>query len=96
MSRSPIPVERAMRVIARNLDLARRQQRVTMDLLSQRADISVPTLRKLLNEGKGSLDTFLRVTRILGLMDGVAAATDPLNTPVGRLRANEDTPSRVR
>lgn len=96
MSRSPIPVERAMRVIARNLDLARRQQRVTMDLLSQRADISVPTLRKLLNEGKGSLDTFLRVTRILGLMDGVAAATDPLNTPVGQLRANEDTPSRVR
>ena len=96
MKRLPIPVERAMRKIAGNLDLARRQQRITMDMLAKRADTSLPTLRKLLNEGKGSVDTLLRVARILGLMDAVVAASDPLNTPIGRLRADEDTPRRVR
>lgn len=95
-TRTPVPVARSMRIIAQNLDLARRQQRITMDLLAERAGVSVPTLRALLREGKGSLETFLRVTRILGLVDGVERATDPLNTPIGKLRADEDTPQRVR
>ena len=49
--RTPIPVSRAMRTIAANLDLARRQQRITLDLLAERANLSVPTVRRLLNEG---------------------------------------------
>ncbi len=53
-------------------------------------------MSKLLREGTGSLENFLRVTHILGLMDGAVEATDPLNTPIGRLRADEDTPKRVR
>ena len=94
--KTPIPVARGMRDIARNLDLARRQQRVTVELLAERANISVPTVRALLNEGKGSLENFLRVARVLGLLDHVVSGTDPLNTPEGRLRADEDTPLRVR
>jgi hypothetical protein len=93
---TPIPVARAQRQIAHNLDLARRQQRVTMDVLADRANISVPTLRRLLNTGTGSLENYLRVVRILGLLDTTVAASDPLNTPLGRLRADEDTPKRVR
>ena len=95
-NKTPIPVARAMRDIARNLDLARRQQRITVALLAERADISVPTVRAILNEGKGSLQNFLRVARILGVLDSIVAGTDPLNTPEGRLRANDDTPRRVR
>ena len=68
----------------------------TLELLAERANISVPTARTLLNEGKGSLENFLRIARILGLLDHVVAGTDPLNTPEGRLRADEDTPLRVR
>ena len=34
--RTPIPVSRAMRTIAANLDLARRQQRITLELLAER------------------------------------------------------------
>ena len=94
--KTPIPVARGMRDIARNLDLARRQQRVTVDLLAERANISAPTARALLNEGRGSLENFLRVARVLGLLDHVVEGTDPLNTPEGRLRADEDTPQRVR
>lgn len=94
--KTPIPVARTMRNIAQNLDLARRQQRIPMSLLAQRANVSVPTVRALLSEGKGSLETFLRVVRVLGLLDCVEQATDPLNTPIGRLRADDDTPLRVR
>ena len=66
--RTPIPVSRAMRTIAANLDLARRQQRITLDLLAERANLSVPTVRRLLNEGAGTFENFLRVVRILGLL----------------------------
>lgn len=85
-----------MRAIAENLDLARRQQRITVQLLAERAGMAVPTVRALLNEGRGSVESLLRVARILGVMDFVVAATDPLNTPIGKLRADEDTPRRVR
>lgn len=94
--RTPIPVSRAMRTIAANLDLARRQQRITLDLLAERANLSVPTVRRLLNEGAGTFENFLRVARILGLLQGVENATDPLNTPIGRARAEQDVPKRVR
>lgn len=85
-----------MRDIAENLDLARRQQRITVGLLAERANVSVPTVRLLLSQGKGSLENFLRIAHILGLLDYVVQGTDPLNTPEGRLRADEDTPRRVR
>ena len=76
--------------------LARRQQRITVELLADRAGLSVPTLRRLLNTGAGSLENYLRVARVLGLLDAAVATSDPLNTPMGRLRADEDTPQRVR
>lgn len=94
--RTPIPVSRAMRTIAANLSLARRQQRITLELLAERANLSVPTVRRLLNEGAGTFENFLRVARILGLLQGVEYATDPLNTPIGRARAEQDVPKRVR
>lgn len=94
--RTPIPVAHAMRAIAANLDLARRQQRITLDLLAERANLSVPTVRKLLNEGAGTLENFLRVSRILGMLQNVEDATDPLRTPIGRARVERDVPKRVR
>lgn len=95
-TRTPIAVSRAQREIAANIDLARRQQRITVELLADRAGISVPTVRRLLNQGAGSLENYLRLTRILGLLDGTVDASNPLNTPIGQLRADEDTPKRIR
>jgi transcriptional regulator with XRE-family HTH domain len=95
-TKTPIPVGRAMRNIAKNFDLARRQQRITVNLLAERAGLSVPTVRKMLNNGQGTFENFLRIARILGFLDLVQEATDPLNTPIGKIRADEDTPLRVR
>lgn len=94
--KTPIPVSRSKRVIASNLDLARRQQRITLDLLARRANLSVPTVHKLLSKGEGSFENFLRIARLLGLLGSVEKATDPLNTEIGKIRADEDTPLRVR
>ena len=94
--RTPIPVARAMRNVATNLDLARRQQRITLELLAERANLSVPTVRKLLNDGAGTFENFLRIARILGMLEEIVDATDPLRTPIGRARAEQDVPKRVR
>ena len=93
-TRTPIPVSRAMRQISVNLDLARRQQRIPVALLAERAGLSMVT--KMLRTGNGSFENFLRIARLLGLLDGVQQATDPLNTDIGKLRADEDTPKRIR
>ena len=85
-----------MRQVAAHLDLARRQQRITMELLAERANLSVPTVRRLLSEGAGTFENFLRVARVLGMLDGIVGATDPLRTPIGRARAEQDVPKRVR
>lgn len=85
-----------MREIASNLSLARRQQRITVELLANRTNLSIPTVRKMLNEGSGSFESFLRIARALGFLDGVVEATDPLNTGIGRIMAEEDVPKRVR
>lgn len=78
------------------LDLARRQQRIPVALLAERAGLSMPTVTKMLRTGNGSFENFLRIARLLGLLDGVQQATDPLNTDIGKLRADEDTPKRIR
>ena len=91
-TRTPIPVSRAMRQISANLNLARRQQRIPVALLAERAGLSMPTVTKMLRTGNGSFENFLRIARLLGLLDGVQQATDPLNTDIGKLRADEDTP----
>ena len=93
---TPRPVQRAQRDIAANLDLARRQQRISVAVLASRTAISEPTILKLLNRGEGTLETFLRVAMVLGMLDGVVGATDPLSTPLGRVLAEEDVPQRVR
>jgi hypothetical protein len=38
----------------------------------------------------------LRIARALGILDPLVAAADPLSTDIGRLRAGEQLPQRVR
>ncbi len=93
---TPRPVARAKAEIGANLNLARRQQRVSVAVLADRVGTSMPTISKLLNRGEGNLETFLRVSLALGVLDGVVEATNPLSTPLGRVLAEEDVPQRVR
>ena len=52
--------------------------------------------QKLTDDIDNSNGYFLRIARLLGFLDGVVEATNPLNTGIGRIRAEQDVPKRVR
>ena len=96
MSTTPIPVKRSLRVIGRNLATQRKLLGLTAKMVAERAGTSAPTISKLENGEGTTLEITLRVLRVLGLLDAVAAATDPFGTERGRLMGDEKLPERVR
>jgi hypothetical protein len=47
-------------------------------------------------DGAVSLDVVLRVLNALGILDSLPKALDPYETDIGRLRADDQLPARVR
>lgn len=74
--------------------------RKMLDLTSQqvadRAGISRTTLSKLENGGSVGYRAFLSVARSLGIIDQLLDATDPWKSDLGRMKAEQDLPQRVR
>ena len=65
--------------------------------MADRAGISRTTLRRLEHGDPGvRLETFLDVVRVLGAVDRLVTALDPYETDLGRARASEILPKRVR
>jgi transcriptional regulator with XRE-family HTH domain len=93
----PLAVGRGLRVLGERVTTWRKLQRLTAAQVAERAGISRDTLRAI-EQGKGTASTenLLRVLRILGILDSVLDAADPYQTDVGRLRADEILPKRVR
>jgi transcriptional regulator with XRE-family HTH domain len=96
-SRQPLAVGRGLRVLGEHVSAWRKLQRLTAAQVAERADISRDTLRAI-EQGRGTASTenLLRVLRVLGILDSVIAASDPYETDVGKLRADELLPKRVR
>lgn len=94
---NPTAVDRALRGLGAHLRTWRKLNGLTQALVAQRANISTQSVRSI-ESGKGgvSLDNMMRVARVLGVLDGVVDAVDPLYSDVGRLRAEEWLPQRVR
>jgi transcriptional regulator with XRE-family HTH domain len=94
---TPLAVARGLRLMGTHVSNWRKLQRLTAAQVAERAGISRDTLRAI-EQGKGTANTenLLRVLRILGILDDVVAAADPYQTDVGRLRADEILPRRVR
>ena len=94
---TPLAVARALRVMGTHVSNWRKLQRLTAAQVAERAGISRDTLRAI-EQGKGTASTenLFRVLRILGILDNVVAAANPYQTDVGRLRADEILPRRVR
>lgn len=96
MSTTPIPVKRSLRTIGENLATQRKLLGLTAKMVAERAGTTAATISKLENGEGTSLEITLRVMRVLKLMDGVVAATDPFATERGRLMLDEKLPERVR
>jgi len=94
---TPPAVSRALRVLGTHASDWRKLQGLTAAQVAERAGISRDTLRAI-EQGKGTANTenLLRVLRVLGILDRVVTAADPYQTDVGRLRADEILPKRVR
>ncbi|WP_205650279.1 helix-turn-helix domain-containing protein [Actinoplanes solisilvae] len=75
----------------------RKLQGLTAVQVSERAGISRNTLRRIETGDTGvGMQAFLGVARALGVLDAVVKATDPYETDLGRARADEVLPERVR
>lgn len=95
--RSSARTVRAARDFGEHLSRWRKLQSLTAEQVADRAGVSRSTLSKLEHGDLGvSLGVVFEVLRALGQLDAVAAAADPLNSDVGRLRAEQGLPQRVR
>lgn len=62
---------------------------LSQELAAERADISIPTLRRIERGDPGvRLGSMLALASVLGLNERITEAADPLNTDLGRLRAH--------
>lgn len=92
----PIPVRRAQREMGEQLKTQRKLMGLTAEMVAQRAGTTVVTLRKIESGKPVRSDILLTVLKVLGFLDAVVIATDPYQTDVGKLRANERLPKIVR
>ena len=96
ISKTPLPVVRAVREIGEDLATWRRLRRLTAAEVADRAGLGVNTVKRLENGHGATLENTLRVARALGVLELIAKSVDPYSTDVGRVRADEALPDRVR
>ena len=94
---TPTRVRRAASQIGEQLRSWRKLQALTAQQVAERSGITRQTLSRLeRGEGTVRLDVFLSVANALGQLDQLVLAVDPYETAVGRARADEALPKRVR
>ena len=92
-----VRADRARASVAEDLGTWRRLLGLTQDQVAQRAGISRKTcIRVEAGEPGVTTDALFRVLTVLRLADAVEAATDPLSTDLGRARADQALPRKVR
>ena len=93
----PLAVRRALRDIGGHVQAWRKLRGLTQNQLADRAGVDRKSLMRVeRGDGAVSLEIVLRVLHGLGALDKVPAAVDPYATDVGRLRADDQLPRRVR
>jgi transcriptional regulator with XRE-family HTH domain len=94
---NPIQTRRAATDIGENIRAWRKLLGLTAEQLAERAGVNRGTVARLeRGEGTVRVDVFLNVARALGQLDNVVKSVDPYETPLGRARADEVLPQRVR
>lgn len=94
---APLPVRRTVRELADHVRSWRKLRGLTQDQLAQRAGVTRRTISRIERADQAvGLETWLRVLHALGILGGLAQAIDPFQSDVGRLRADERLPDRVR
>ncbi len=96
-TRTPRRVAAAAVALGENVRTWRKLLTLTAEELSDRAGVSVPTLRRIESGNPGvSFESVARVLLILGRLEALVETTDPYETDLGRARADQVLPQRVR
>jgi len=93
----PVRVQHGAIEIGHHIMTWRKLQNLTAEQVAERANVSRTTLRRLEQGDAGvGLDVFLSVVRALGQLERVVEVLDPYETDLGRARAEDTLPERVR
>ena len=92
----PKAVATTLKVIGEDLTTWRKLRQLTARQVADRAGISISTVLRLESGKSSSLESLIRVARALGIHEELKIALDPYSTDIGRLRADEALPQRVR
>lgn len=95
-TKTPIGVTRALRDIGDDFASWRKLRRLTMAEVAERAGVGVNTVQRLEKGDGTTLENVLRVARALGVLEALTASLDPYQSDLGKLRADEALPERVR
>lgn len=94
---TPVAVRIAAKNIGESIATWRKLYGITSQELADRAAVSRSTLSRLENgDPSVSFETFLRVCRVVSVLDRISEAVDPYETDLGRIRADQSLPQRVR
>lgn len=92
----PKAVATTLKVIGEDLTTWRKLRQLTARQVADRAGVSISTVLRLESGKSSSLESLIRVARALGIHEELKIALDPYSTDIGRLRADEALPRRVR
>ena len=95
-TRTPVAVTRALASLGADITTWRKLRHLTVEQVADRAGVSRSTVLRVENGQGASMENLLRVARALGVLDLLTKAIDPFSTDIGRLRADEELPTRVR
>ena len=93
----PIPIQKALRQLGKNISNARRRRRIAMELMSERAGFSRITLSKI-EKGDPTvcMGSYASALFVLGMIDHLEGIADASYDIVGRELEEERLPKRIR
>lgn len=93
----PIPVQKALRRLGKDISGARRRRRIAMELMSERAGFSRITLSKIeKGDPSVSMGSYASALFVLGMIDHLGGLADASHDIVGRELEEESLPKRIR
>ena len=93
----PLPVQRVLRKLGRDIRDARLRRRIPTTIMAERASVCRTTLNKVEKGDPGvSLGIYATLLFVLGLVDRIGDLADARNDVVGRELEEENLPQRIR